>query len=105
MSKKLFPINTKSLFLYGQLQLFVSSKGDFWVKKILKNKLNYEPVKDIVKGSNTFAFNSKTKDGNTYLAINTHQPLDGPTSWYEVHLCSQEGTNIIGALFAEVQMC
>ena len=101
LSKKLFPINTKSLFLYGQLQLFVSSKGDFWVKKILKNKLNYEPVKDIVKGSNTFAFNSaKTKDGNTYLAINTHQPLDGPTSWYEVHLCSQEGTNIIGALFA-----
>ena len=67
----------------------------------MKNKLNYEPVKDIVKGSNTFAFNSaKTKDGNTYLAINTHQPLDGPTSWYEVHLCSQEGTNIIGALFA-----
>ena len=70
-------------------------------KKILKNKLNYEPVNDIVKGSNTFAFNSsKTKDGNTYLAINTHQPLDGPTSWYEVHLNSEEGTNIIGALFA-----
>ena len=101
LSKKLFPINTKSLFLYGQLQLFVSSKGDYWVKKILKNKLNYEPVKDEVKGSNTFAFNSsKTKDGNTYLAINTHQPLDGPTSWYEVHLNSEEGTDIIGALFA-----
>ena len=81
LSKKLFPINTKSLFLYGQLQLFISSKGDYWVKKILKNKINYNPVNDRVKGSNTFAFNSsKTKDGNTYLAINTHQPLDGPTS-------------------------
>ena len=56
---------------------------------------------DEVKGSNTFAFNSsKTKDGNIYLAINTHQPLDGPTSWYEVHLSSEEGTDIIGALFA-----
>jgi acyl-homoserine-lactone acylase len=43
---------------------------------------------------------SKTKDGSTYLAINTHQPLDGPTSWYEVHLCSKQGTDIIGALFA-----
>lgn len=101
LSKKLFPITPKKMFLYAQLQLFVSSKGDYWVKKILKNKLNYSPEKDEVKGSNTFGFNSsKTKDGNTYLAINTHQPLDGPTSWYEVHLCSEEGTNIIGALFS-----
>ena len=28
------------------------------------------------------------------------QPLDGPVSWYEAHLCSDEGTNILGALFA-----
>ena len=34
------------------------------------------------------------------MAINTHQPLDGPVSWYEAHLCSEEGTNILGALFA-----
>ena len=48
-----------------------------------------------------FAFNSqKTTDGDTYFAINTHQPLDGPVSWYEAHLCSEEGTNILGALFA-----
>ncbi|MBL6665777.1 MAG: penicillin acylase family protein [Flavobacteriaceae bacterium] len=101
LSKKLFPLTPKKMFLYAQLQLFVSSKGDFWVKKILGNKLTYKPVEDDVKGSNTFGFNSsKTKDGSTYLAINTHQPLDGPTSWYEVHLCSEQGTDIIGALFA-----
>ena len=34
------------------------------------------------------------------MAVNTHQPLDGPTSWYEVHLESEEGTSIIGATFA-----
>ena len=34
------------------------------------------------------------------MAINTHQPLDGPVSWYEAHLCSEEGTNILGTLFA-----
>ena len=59
------------------------------------------PFKDDIKGSNTFAFNSnKTGNNETYLAINTHQPLDGPTSWYEAHLISEEGTNIIGATFA-----
>ena len=101
LSKKLFPITPKKMMLYAQLQLFVSSKGDYWVKNILNDKIKYNPPADEVKGSNTFAFNSsKTKDGNTYLAINTHQPLDGPTSWYEAHLCSEEGTNIIGSLFA-----
>mgnify|MGYP001310552800 FL=1 len=101
LSKKLFPLTPKKMFLYAQLQLFVSSKGDFWVKKILGNKLTYKPVEEDVKGSTTFGFNSsKTKDSSTYLAINTHQPLDGPTSWYEVHLCSEQGTDIIGALFA-----
>lgn len=101
LSKKLFPITPKKMLLYAQLQLFVSSRGDHWVKNILGNKLNYTPPKEEVKGSNTFGFNSsKSKNGETYLAINTHQPLDGPTSWYEVHLCSEEGTNIIGALFA-----
>lgn len=51
-------------------------------------------------GSNAIAFNSKmTSDGNTYLDINSHQPLEGLLSWYEAHLCSEEGWNITGSLF------
>jgi len=98
----LFPIDEKKMMRYAQLQLFISSKGDQWVSRIINNQLEFEFKKEEQhKGSNTFAFNSaKTKDGNTYLAINTHQPLDGPVSWYEAHLCSEEGTNILGALFA-----
>ncbi len=100
--KELFPINEKKMIRYAQLQLFISSKGDQWVSKIINDKLSYAfSNEEQHKGSNTFAFNSKkTKDGSTYLAINTHQPLDGPVSWYEAHLCSEEGTNILGALFA-----
>ena len=99
---ELFPITEKKMIRYAQLQLFISSKGDKWVSRIINNKLSFNfSKKEQYKGSNTFAFNSaKTKDGNTYLAINTHQPLEGPVSWYEAHLCSEEGTNIIGALFA-----
>jgi len=106
---ELFPLNPKKLLRYAQLQLFISSEGDYWVNKVLKNDLNYKVVDQSnnlysnqeTRGSNVFGFNSsRTKDGNTYLAINTHQPLDGPVSWYEAHLCSEEGTNILGALFA-----
>ena len=98
----LFPVNEKKMMRYAQLQLFISSNGDKWVSNIIDNKLSYDFSKEEqYKGSNTFAFNStKTKDGSTYLAINTHQPLDGPVSWYEAHLCSEQGTNILGALFA-----
>ena len=107
--KELFPLNPKKLLKYAQLQLFVSSEGDYWINKILKNDLKYKVVdqsnnlysNEETRGSNVFGFNSsRTKDGNTYLAINTHQPLDGPVSWYEAHLSSEEGTNILGALFA-----
>ena len=104
----LFPITPKKMLKYGQLQLFISSEGDYWTNKIINDDLVYKVVDQSnelyskqEKGSNTFAFNSnKTKDGNTYLAINTHQPLDGPVSWYEAHLQSEEGTNILGGLFA-----
>ena len=89
---------------YSQLQLFLSSNGGYWVQKILDNKFdenfNSSLIENESNGSNTIAFNSKkTLDGNTYFLINPHQPLDGPVSWYEAHLVSQEGTNILGALF------
>jgi penicillin amidase/acyl-homoserine-lactone acylase len=33
------------------------------------------------------------------LVINSHQPWDGPTSWYEVNIHSEEGWNMSGGLF------
>ena len=51
-------------------------------------------------GSNAFAFNSKkTVDGKTYLNVNTHQLLEGPFAWYEAHVNSEDGLNMLGGLF------
>lgn len=97
--KKLFPITPKDMLQYSVLQLCVLSGADGALKSIFGNTV---PVLDDMKpgGSNAFAFNSrKTTDGQTYLAINSHQPLEGPVSWYEAHLQSEEGWNIIGANF------
>ena len=100
--KKLFPITTKKMIRYSFLQLFISSEGDNAVRSIVENNTRKISFLDNNKlGSNLFAFSTNiTKNGETYLGINTHQPLDGPTSWYEAHLVSEEGTNIIGATFA-----
>ena len=57
-------------------------------------------VASLVAGSNAFALNSnKTSDGKTRLVINSHQPLDGPVAWYEAHVSSDEGWNMMGGLF------
>ncbi|HAP70553.1 MAG TPA: peptidase S45, partial [Flavobacteriales bacterium] len=51
-------------------------------------------------GSNAMAFSpEKTDDGSTILVVNPHMPMEGPFSWYEAHLCSNEGLNILGGLF------
>ena len=34
------------------------------------------------------------------MAVNSHQPLEGWYSWYEAHLISEEGMNILGGTFA-----
>ena len=31
--------------------------------------------------------------------INSHQPLEGPLAWYEAHIKSEEGLNMMGGLF------
>ena len=41
----------------------------------------------------------RSSDGYTRLWVNTHQPWDGPVSWYEAHLVSEEGWDFFGALF------
>ena len=98
--KKLFPITPKKMLMYSQLQLFISNEGAYWAGRILNNDTQDGYLDQNLTGSNVIAMNSsKTVSGETFLAINTHQPLEGPTSWYEVHLNSEEGTNIIGTMY------
>jgi acyl-homoserine-lactone acylase len=52
------------------------------------------------QGSNAFAMNSlKTTTGESFLTINAHQPNTGPVAFYEAHLQSEQGWNMLGGLF------
>lgn len=97
--KKSFPVTPKNMIQYSVLQLCVLSGADHALAAIFGGTV---PLLSNFKtaGSNAFAFNSrKTTDGDVYLDINAHQPLEGPVAFYEAHLCSEEGWNILGANF------
>ena len=51
-------------------------------------------------GSNTFSISPRrSANGETFLAVNSHQPWEGPVAWYEAHLHSEEGWDAVGGLF------
>lgn len=94
-----FPVSLKEYMTMATLSLSVISGVDRVLGDVLKGKVKaLETFKSA--GSNAFAISgSKTTDGIPYLDINPHQPLEGPVAWYEAHLCSEDGWNIVGGLF------
>ena len=99
--KDLFPLTGQDIivgYLLGNLE--VSHAGQD-LAKIMNGTIIKELKSDVSKGSNAFAISKrKTTDHKTYLAINAHQPLEGWYSWYEAHLNSEEGMNVLGGTFA-----
>ncbi|WP_266362779.1 penicillin acylase family protein [Tellurirhabdus rosea] len=96
--KGLFPVTPKEYMAAVVLSLSVISGVDEVLKAVFAGKVQLAPFR--AAGSNAFAISGRrTTDGQTYLAINSHQPLEGPVAWYEAHLCSEQGWNMLGGLF------
>ncbi|MCP5097739.1 MAG: acylase [Chloroflexi bacterium] len=50
-------------------------------------------------GSNVMAVSPlRSANGETFLAINSHQPWEGIAAWYEAHMHSEEGWDMVGGL-------
>lgn len=104
--KNSFPLSVMDYLTgYNMVIHFFSDTGKL-LKDLKDNTIIYndtlfeENVSDRTIGSNAFMVRKeKTEDNKTYLNVNTHQPLDGPFSWYEAHIMSDEGWNMLGALF------
>jgi acyl-homoserine-lactone acylase len=101
--KKAFPLEPVDVVAGYMLGMGLMAGVDDAMRSIvegtLQEKIPALPESPVI-GSNAIAIGpSKTADGNTYLDINSHQPLEGLLSWYEAHLCSEEGWNITGSLF------
>lgn len=97
--KKCFPINEKEYLTAATFSVCLVAGIDDVLGKIFGGKVPTLPG-FISGGSNAFAIHSsKTTTGEAFLAINAHQPLEGPVAFYEAHMMSEEGLNILGGLF------
>ena len=95
-----FPIAPKEMISAYILSLAQMSGADRAVQAIVGGKVDHIPEDSLPKGSNAIAIHpSRTDSGEAFLAINSHQPLEGPVAWYEAHLNSEEGWNALGGLF------
>lgn len=96
--KNIFPVTPQNI-ITGYVIILTSMVGTpTALECVFKGKPD-EYIFNANAGSNGIAMNSRiTADSSTYLLINPHVPLEGRASWYEAHLCSQQGLNIYGAL-------
>ena len=101
ISKKLLPVHPSDFIAGYMLSMALMTGVDGAIKSVVGGNvptaLTYNKQ---ARGSNSLAMNSNaTADGSVYLDVNAHQPLEGPMSWYEAHLHSEEGWNATGATF------
>ena len=97
--KKAFPFDEKDYLTAVVFSTSLFCGVDQVLPQLLGGKIatipNFNP-----QGSNAFAMNSvKTTTGESFLAINAHQPQEGPVAFYEAHLQSEQGWNMLGGLF------
>jgi acyl-homoserine-lactone acylase len=98
--KKLFPITVKEYIASSVLALTVFNGADRVLGSIFSNT---QPAAEEIsnKGSNSLAVHpGKTENREAYLLVNAHQPNTGPQAFYEAHICSEEGLNVLGGLLA-----
>ena len=97
--KNAFPVNDREYLTASIFSLSIFCGVEKTLPKILGGKVETIPGFSS-EGSNAFAFHpSKTNTGEAFLAINAHQPVEGPVAFYEAHLQSEEGWNMLGGLF------
>jgi acyl-homoserine-lactone acylase len=96
--RKAFPFNEKDYMTAVIFSVAIFCGVDSALPEILEGRVatlpGFKP-----QGSNAFAFHSSgTTTGEAFLAINAHQPLDGAMAFYEAHVKSEQGWNMLGGL-------
>ena len=93
----ILPVDVVTGYMLGLVEIS-GAGGD--LRQIMDGSIIQMMKTNFPRGSNAIAISSRrTAEGKTFLAVNSHQPLEGWYSWYEAHLVSDEGLNILGGTF------
>lgn len=96
--KKTFPFSEKEYMTAVIFSIAIFCGVENVLPQILGGRVATIPAFSS-QGSNAFAFHSsKTNTGDAFLAINAHQPIEGPTAFYEAHVQSEQGWNMLGGI-------
>ena len=99
VNKHVFPIAIEDYIATTMFSVAIFCGVDKTLPKILDGSIPSLPG-FTGEGSNAFAIKgSKSATGEPMLVINAHQPIEGATAFYEAHVQSEEGWNILGGLF------
>ena len=99
VNKHVFPIALEDYIATTMFSVAIFCGVDKALPKILDGSIPSLPG-FTGEGSNAFAIKgSKSTTGEPMLVINAHQPIEGATAFYEAHVQSEEGWNILGGLF------
>ncbi len=99
LNKNVFPVSVEDYLATTVFSVAVFCGVDRALPKILNGSIAHL-AGFTGEGSNTIAVHSsKSASGENMLVINAHQPIEGATAFYETHVQSEEGWNILGGLF------
>ena len=86
--------------LDGEVDALLSGRANMQMSTKSTREALLNTTDDIELGSNGLAVApSRSADGHTRIAANSHQPYEGRVAWYEARLKSEEGIDLIGGLF------
>ena len=104
--RHIYPVKGKDIIAGFTLRTPLMFKLDWYITELMKDeKPNFSNYSDASTDFSMFASNvfavspNRTPDKHTRLAVNSHQPWEGPVTWYEAHVSSNEGWNATGGLF------
>jgi acyl-homoserine-lactone acylase len=97
--KAVFPFNEKEYLTAVIFSISMFCGLDDVLPRVLGGTIATIPG-FMPQGSNAIAIHpTRTNTGEAFLAINAHQPLEGPTAFYEAHVQTEQGWNMLGGVF------